>query len=107
MKHKTPTPKGPLLGTFFPTPGFTWGYSNSTPIGVDVFGEIFPFIESFFNSTHMGSINLPSLIDFNYGLVLLIVIILAILDVLSYHSIDEVYERLFIYKQKLASFFLD
>ena len=46
--------------------------------GIFIFGEIFPYIEGFFNSTPMGSINLPQLLQIDYGVVLLIVILLAI-----------------------------
>ena len=53
-------------------------YAAGGMLGIFIFGEIYPYIESFFNSSHMGTINLPTLIELNYGLVLLIVIILAI-----------------------------
>ena len=53
-------------------------YAAGGMFGIFIFGEIYPFIEGFFNSTAMGSINLPELLGLNYGLVILIVIIMAI-----------------------------
>ena len=46
--------------------------------GIFVFGEIFPYITDFFYSTHMGSINLPDLLDIDYGVIMLVVILMAI-----------------------------
>ncbi len=53
-------------------------YAAGGMFGIFVFGQVFPFIEGFFNSTPMGSINLPSLLNVDYGLVLLVVILMAI-----------------------------
>lgn len=47
-------------------------------VGIFIFGEIFPWIEDFFNSTHMGKINLPDFLGLDYGIVLFIVILMAI-----------------------------
>lgn len=53
-------------------------YAAGGMFGIFIFGEIFPYIEGFFNSTPMGSINLPQLLDIDYGVVLLVVILMAI-----------------------------
>ncbi|MEN8194438.1 MAG: YeeE/YedE thiosulfate transporter family protein [Bacteroidota bacterium] len=46
--------------------------------GIFVFGELFPWIEEFFVSTHMGNINIPTLLGIDYGIVLLLVLLMAI-----------------------------
>ena len=53
-------------------------YALGGMFGIFVFGELFPYITDFFYSTAMGKINLPSLLDFNYGLIMLLVILMAI-----------------------------
>lgn len=46
--------------------------------GIFVFGEMFPSIENFFNSTSMGSITLPQYFNLSYGLVVFLVVLMAI-----------------------------
>lgn len=46
--------------------------------GIFVFGELFPWIEEFFVSTHMGNVNIPTLLGIDYGIVLLLVLLMAI-----------------------------
>jgi hypothetical protein len=46
--------------------------------GIFVFGEMFPSIENFFNSTSLGSITLPQYFNMPYGLVVFLVILMAI-----------------------------
>ena len=46
--------------------------------GIFVFGEMFPSIESFFNSTNMGSVTLPQFFNMSYGLVVFLVILMAL-----------------------------
>ncbi len=46
--------------------------------GIFVFGEMFPLIEGFFNSTDMGSLTLPSFFNISYGLVVFLVVVMAI-----------------------------
>lgn len=53
-------------------------YALGGMFGIFVFGEIFPYITDFFYSTHMGRINLPTLLDVSYGFVMLVVILIAI-----------------------------
>ncbi len=53
-------------------------YALGGLFGIFVFGEMFPWIEDFFNSTNMGRINIPSLLGIDYGIIILIVILLAI-----------------------------
>jgi hypothetical protein len=46
--------------------------------GIFIFGEVYPMISGFVNSTYMGLINIPQLLDINYGFVLFAVILMAI-----------------------------
>jgi len=53
-------------------------YALGGLFGIFVFGEMFPSIEEFFNSTNMGRINIPNLLGIDYGIIVLVVILLAI-----------------------------
>lgn len=46
--------------------------------GVFIFGEMFPLVESFYNSTPMGQITLPQLVNLPYGLLVFLVVLMAI-----------------------------
>lgn len=46
--------------------------------GIFVFGEMFPSIENFFNSTAMGSVTLPQFFNIPYGGVVFLVVVMAI-----------------------------
>lgn len=52
-----------LLGMFF---------------GIFVFGEIFPLIENFYNSTPMGKVTLPQFLGLSHGLVVFLVVMMAL-----------------------------
>jgi len=60
---------GRVDGIFYALGGF---------FGIFIFGEFYPMISGFVNSTYMGMINIPQLLDINYGLVLFAVILMAI-----------------------------
>ncbi|MCX8009995.1 MAG: YeeE/YedE family protein [Ignavibacteria bacterium] len=47
-------------------------------VGIFVFGEMFPLLGGFYNSTPMGSITLPQLLNVSYGLLVFAVVIMAI-----------------------------
>lgn len=53
-------------------------YALGGMFGIFVFGEFYPLIEGFANSASMGMINIPQLLDINYGLILFTVILIAI-----------------------------
>lgn len=53
-------------------------YVLGVAFGIFVFGEIFPMIEGFFNSTNMGSQTLSSFFGLSYGLVVFLVVVMAI-----------------------------
>ncbi len=46
--------------------------------GIFVFGELFPFIESFFYSTPMGKVTLPEFFGLSYGMVVFLVVLMAL-----------------------------
>ncbi|MFZ1289545.1 MAG: YeeE/YedE thiosulfate transporter family protein [Melioribacteraceae bacterium] len=46
--------------------------------GIFVFGEMFPSIEEFFNSTAMGSVTLPQFFNIPYGVIVFLVVLMAI-----------------------------
>jgi len=46
--------------------------------GIFIFGEVYPMIDGFVNGNYMGLINIPQLLNINYGIILFIVILLAI-----------------------------
>ena len=46
--------------------------------GIFVFGEAFPLVESFFNSTPMGKVTLPGFLGLSYGMVVFLVVLMAI-----------------------------
>lgn len=52
-----------LLGMFF---------------GIFVFGEIFPLIEEFYNSTPMGKVTLPEFLGLSHGIVVFLVVMMAL-----------------------------
>jgi hypothetical protein len=46
--------------------------------GIFIFGESFPLIEDFYESTPMGQVTLPQLTSLPYGLIVLAVVVMAI-----------------------------
>lgn len=46
--------------------------------GIFIFGEIFPLISNFYNSTPMGQITLPQLLNITYGVLVFAVVMMAI-----------------------------
>lgn len=46
--------------------------------GIFVFGEMFPWISDFFNSTPMGKITLPELLNISFGTTVFIVVLIAL-----------------------------
>ncbi len=53
-------------------------YALGGLFGIFVFGEAFNYISDFFYSTPMGRITLPELFGIDYGIIMLVVILLAI-----------------------------
>lgn len=67
-------------------------------VGTFVYGEVFPLIESFANSTHMGKVLMPSYFNIPYGILVLAVILMA----LGGFAAAEWAEKKYGYKKKGA-----
>lgn len=46
--------------------------------GIFAFGEMFPLLENFFNSTPLGRVTLPEFFGFSHGLTLFLVVLMAL-----------------------------
>lgn len=46
--------------------------------GIFAFGEFYPLVKGFYNSTPMGSLTLPKLLNLPYGLIVFAVVIMAV-----------------------------
>ncbi len=46
--------------------------------GTFLFGELYPFLSGFYNSTAMGRMTIPQYFDLSYGLVVFLVVLMAI-----------------------------
>ncbi|MCX7798662.1 MAG: YeeE/YedE thiosulfate transporter family protein [Melioribacter sp.] len=46
--------------------------------GVFVFGEMFPLIENFYNSSHLGKVTLPKFLGLSHGMVVFLVVLMAL-----------------------------
>jgi hypothetical protein len=55
-----------------------WVYLGGIFVGILVFGEIFPLIEEFYNSTPMGQMTLAQLTGIPYGILVFAVVLMAI-----------------------------
>ena len=55
-----------------------WIYLLGIVAGIFVFGEAFPLVEGFYNSTPMGEVTLPSLLGLPYGLIVFAVVVMAL-----------------------------
>lgn len=55
-----------------------WVYMAGIFAGIFVFGEVFPLIENFYNSTPMGQVTLAQLSGIPYGLLVFAVVLMAI-----------------------------
>lgn len=55
-----------------------WIYLVGIFAGIFAFGELFPFVESFYNSTPMGQITLAGLWNIPYGILVFAVVVMAL-----------------------------
>lgn len=55
-----------------------WAYVAGLFAGILVFGELFHFVEKFYQSTPMGQVTLPRLLNLPYGLIVFLVCVMAI-----------------------------
>ena len=57
--------------------------------GVFAFGELFPWIEGFYNSTFMGKITIPQFFNIPYGLVVFAVVLMALGGFLGAEKVEQ------------------
>lgn len=55
-----------------------WAYVAGLFAGILVFGELFHFVEKFYQATPMGQVTLPRLLNLPYGLMVFLVCVMAI-----------------------------
>lgn len=53
-------------------------YAAGMIFGIFVFGEMFPMVEEFFNSSFMGAVTIPSYFNLSYGWVVFLVVLMAV-----------------------------
>ena len=46
--------------------------------GIFAFGEVFPLVSNFYNSTPMGQVTLPEFFNIPYGVVVFLVVLMAV-----------------------------
>jgi len=47
-------------------------------VGIFIFGEFYPVIEGFYNATAMGQVTIPEIWKISYGLIVLVVVLIAV-----------------------------
>lgn len=68
-------------------------YLFGVMFGIFIFGEIFPFIESFFYATPMGQITLPQLLNVNYGLLVFVVVLIAVGGFIGAEKVEKIFAK--------------
>jgi uncharacterized protein len=53
-------------------------YFGGIFFGIFIFGEMFPLIENFYNSSHMGRALIPEFLGLSYGMVVFLVVAMAL-----------------------------
>jgi len=53
-------------------------YLAGVVAGIFLFGEIFPFVTGFYNSTNLGRLTLPDVFNMSYGMVVFLVVAMAV-----------------------------
>ena len=64
-------------------------YGAGLIAGIFAFGEAYPYMEGFVYSTDMGAITLPQLFGVPYGLVMLVIVLIALLGFWAAPSIER------------------
>lgn len=61
--------------------------------GIFVFGELFPWISDFYNSTPMGRVTIPELLNISFGTIVFIVVLVAIGGFIGAEKIEKLMAR--------------
>ena len=61
--------------------------------GIFVFGELFPWISDFYNSTPMGRVTLPELLNISFGTIVFIVVLIAVGGFIGAEKVEKLMAR--------------
>lgn len=61
--------------------------------GIFVFGELFPWISDFYNSTPMGRITLPELFNISFGTIVFFVVLIAVGGFIGAEKVEKLMAR--------------
>lgn len=61
--------------------------------GIFVFGELFPWISDFYNSTPMGRVTLPELFNISFGTIVFIVVLIAVGGFIGAEKVEKLMAR--------------
>jgi uncharacterized membrane protein YedE/YeeE len=61
--------------------------------GIFIFGEAFPLIETFFNSTPMGQVTLPQYFNISYGLLVFLVVLMAVGGFIGAEKVEKYFAQ--------------
>ncbi|QQS38059.1 MAG: YeeE/YedE family protein [Ignavibacteriales bacterium] len=61
--------------------------------GIFVFGEFFPLIENFYNSSDMGKVTLPQYFNLPYGLVVFAVVLMALGGFIGAEKVEKIFAK--------------
>jgi hypothetical protein len=68
--------------------------------GIFVFGELFPWISDFFNSTPMGRITLPQLFNISFGTVVFFIVLIAVGGFIGAEKVEKLMAKKYAEKSK-------
>lgn len=61
--------------------------------GIFVFGELFPWISDFYNSTPMGRVTIPELFNISFGTIVFIVVLIAVGGFIGAEKVEKLMAR--------------
>jgi hypothetical protein len=61
--------------------------------GIFVFGELFPWISDFYNSTPMGRVTIPELFNISFGTIVFIVVLVAVGGFIGAEKVEKLMAR--------------
>lgn len=68
-------------------------YLLGVTFGIFVFGEAFPLIESFYNSSDMGQVTLPQYFNLPYGLIVFAVVLMALGGFIGAEKVEKIFAK--------------
>jgi len=61
--------------------------------GIFVFGELFPWISDFYNSTPMGRVTIPELFNISFGTIVFLVVLIAVGGFIGAEKVEKLMAR--------------